>query len=337
MRFHEVGVWGRMGAVELVIAKNPDPDSTLPYLVRLPMAGGLVFRTKGTWPRTTALYCHPVSLQEWPAEPEIVEIVALRSCERRGAAIDVVADRGREQRSQIVFTKARGRDMVFWQAPRTRRQARPDVQVPTARAAGIRNLEILIDTRERYAYQFGAQQVSTTKRALPSGDYAVTVDGSVVAAVERKSLEDLVSSLINGKLRFALGELSLLPRAALVVEERYSKVFALGHVRPAVVADGLAELQVRWPNIPIVFCETRKLAEEWTYRYLAAAHHWAAAEAATVARIGVGESGAVGGPARPDPSTAEVRAWARSNGLDVPAGGRLRPEVFQAWRDADLG
>lgn len=45
--------------------------------------------------------------------------------------------------------------------------------------------------------------------------------------------------------------------------------------RPAMVADGLAELQVRWANVPIVFCETRQLAEEWTYRFLAAARAWA--------------------------------------------------------------
>jgi hypothetical protein len=37
----------------------------------------------------------------------------MQSCVRRGAAIDVILDRGRENRSQIVFTKARGRDMVF--------------------------------------------------------------------------------------------------------------------------------------------------------------------------------------------------------------------------------
>jgi hypothetical protein len=52
---------------------------------------------------------------------------------------------------------------------------------------------------------------------------------------------------------------------------RYSQIFKLDRIRPAVVADGLAELQVRWPGVPIVFCETRQLAEEWTYRYLAAA------------------------------------------------------------------
>ena len=54
-----------------------------------------------------------------------------------------------------------------------------------------------------------------------------------------------------------------------MVEDRYSGIFKLDRVRPAMIADGLAELQVRWPNVPIVFCETRPLAEEWTYRYLA--------------------------------------------------------------------
>jgi adenine-specific DNA-methyltransferase len=34
----------------------------------------------------------------------------------------------------------------------------------------------------------------------------------------------------------------------------------------------------------------------------------------------------------PAPSTAELRAWARANGLDVPDRGRLRPEILQAWR-----
>jgi len=136
---------------------------------------------------------------------------------------------------------------VFWQSPRTRKQARPNVSTPTARAAGIAALDIVVDTREQYAYRFTTQQVTTVKRALPCGDYGITIAGQLVAAVERKSLADLVCSLINGKLRYALGELAALPRAAIVVEDRYSQVFKVDWVRPAVVADGLAELQVRWP------------------------------------------------------------------------------------------
>lgn len=317
-----------------MIARNPDPDSSLPYLMRLPIGDGLVFRTKGTWPRTGALYCHPAPASEWPTDAEVVERVPLRACVRRGAAIDVVADRGREHRSQIVFTRARGREMVFWQSPRTRKQARPDVRMPTARAAGLRELEIVVDAHERYAYGFKAQAVRTVVRALPCGDYGVTTGGTLIAAVERKSLADLVSSLTTGRLRFALGELAALPRAAVVVEDRFSGIFGLERVRPSLVADGLAELQVRWPTVPIVFCETRKLAEEWTYRYLAAAHAWAADEGAAVERIGAGESGIAGAPPQPALSTAELRAWARANGFTVSDRGRLPPHIHQAWRDA---
>lgn len=320
--------------MELLIARNPDPESSLPYLLRLPIGAGLVFRTKGTWPRTSALYCHPMPEDEWPEAPEIVERVALRACSRRGAAIDVVADRGREQRSQIVFTNARGREMVFWQSARTRKQARPDVRLPGARAAGIVELEILVDAHEKYAYGFAGLQVRVARRGLPCGDYAVTAGGKLVASVERKSLADLVSSLTSGRLRFALGELAALPRAAVVVEERYSALFKLEHVRPAEIADGLAELQVRWPKVPLVFCDNRKLAEQWTYRYLAAASAWAGAERAAVARIGAGENAAAAGAPVPAPSTAEVRAWARARGLSVPDRGRLRPEILDAWREA---
>jgi hypothetical protein len=321
--------------MELLVARNPDAASSLPYLLRLPLDGGLVFRTKGTWPRTGALYCHPVGVDEWPDQPEIVERVALRACARRGAAIDVVCDRGREQRSQIVFTRARGREVVFWQSPRTRKQSRPDVRLPTARAQGIDELEILVDAHERYPYSFGAQRVRTTRRGLSCGDYAIVQDGRIVCAVERKSISDLASSLTSGRLRYALGELAALPRAAVVVEEGYARIFALEHVRGATVADGLAELQVRWPGVPIVYCENRKLAEEWTYRYLAAARTWARDEPAALARIGTNEASTIAaGPVAPTPSSAELRAWARANGLAVSDRGRVGRDITLAWDHA---
>jgi hypothetical protein len=99
------------------------------------------------------------------------------------------------------------------------------------------------------------------------------------------------------------------------------------------VADGLAELQVRWPTVPVVFCDNRKLAEEWTYRYLAAARAWAEAERPAVARIGVPQE-ETGGPLEPAPSTSEVRIGARAHGLPVSDRGRLRPEILRAWHEA---
>ncbi len=324
---------------ELLIAVNPDEDSRLPYLLRIPQPGGdLLFRTAGTWPRVKALYCYPVGLEEWPADAVIVERLPLRSCQRRGAAIDVIVQRSRENRSQLVFTTARGRDAVFWQSPRSRKQARPDVRTPTARAHGVEELQILIDAHERYPYRFGAQQVRTVRRALPCGDYGLVVDGLLVASVERKSLADLVTSLTGGKLRYQVADLAALPRAALVVEDRYSQLFKLDRVRPATVADGLAELQIRWPNVPVVFCETRQLAEEWTYRFLAAAYVWSSTENAALQRISLTRIDLTElerATAAPGPSTAEVRAWARAAGLPVPDRGRLRPDIWRAWRDAN--
>ncbi|MGH3494228.1 MAG: Lsr2 family DNA-binding protein, partial [Sciscionella sp.] len=107
----------------------------------------------------------------------------------------------------------------------------------------------------------------------------------------------------------------------------------LDRVRPATIADGLAELQVRWPTIPIVFAETRPLAEEWTYRYLAAAHTWAHTEQAMTLRLGAthAQTPTAGTPA---PTTAEVRTWAREAGLAVADRGRLHPDIWAAWHDA---
>ncbi|HPF82139.1 ERCC4 domain-containing protein [Nostocoides australiense] len=254
----------------LLIARNPDPDSSLPFIVRIPLGAGIVLRTRETWPRTAKVYCHRHDAA-WPDDPDIVETIELRSISRRGPAIDIEADRTREARSQFVLTRARGREMIFWQTARVAKAARPNVDLPTARAGGLEHLEIVVDTRERYAWKFTHQQATTTKRALPVGDYASFVDDMLVAVVERKSLEDLANSLTSGRLAYRLADLAGMPRASVVVEDRYSSIFKLGHVRPALVADMLGECQVRWPSVPIVFAENRKLAQEWTFRFLGAA------------------------------------------------------------------
>jgi len=253
---------------DLLIARNPDPDSSLPYLVRIPLGvSGIVVKSRAGWPRESKVYCHRAD--GWPADAEIIEQLPVRSCSRRGPAIDLVLERARENRSQLVITQARGREMIFWQSPRTTKQARPAVRVPTARASGL-VLDILVDTAEKYPYTFRHQQATTRRGRLPAGDYAVELDDRVVASVERKTVEDLAGSLLSGKLTYALAELSALPRAAVVVEDKYSRLFALTHVAGARVAEAVAEAQARFPSVPIVFCETRPLAQEWVYRWLGA-------------------------------------------------------------------
>jgi len=259
------------------IARNPDPDSTLPYVLSVPLGSTpLVLKAKDTWPRTAKVYCHR---GEWPEDAEIVEEVAVRSCVRRGVAIDLVLDRVRENRSQIVITTLKGgREGIFWQTARTTRKTRPGMRLPTKRsAAGV--LEIVVDTRERYAWKFEKQQATTTKRALVVGDYAVELDGALAGVVERKKLAELAGNVVDSSLLLRLAELATARRAAIVVEDRWADVFRLQHVAPAMVAEMLAAAQVRYPNVPIVFCETRPLAQEWAYRFLGAARRYAEEEA----------------------------------------------------------
>ncbi len=94
-------------APTFVIARNPTAESTLPYILKLPVRNGppLLLKARDTWPRTAKVYCH--RLEEWPDTAVIVEQVPVRSCARRGVAIDLVLDRARENRSQFVFTRMR--------------------------------------------------------------------------------------------------------------------------------------------------------------------------------------------------------------------------------------
>ena len=75
-----------------------------------------------------------------------------------------------------------------------------------------------------------------------------------------------------------------------------------------MIADGIAELAVRWPAVPIVFAETRQLAEEWTYRYLAAAHAWVLDDLAVSADVNLALT----------PSCPPAGKWTRPRRRFVP-------------------
>jgi ERCC4-type nuclease len=159
--------------------------------------------------------------------------------------------------------------VIFWQTQKTARGANPGARVP--RRKPDPDFEILIDSRERYPFRFSAQSPRTERTALPAGDYGVAENGAVVASVERKTLENFVASLSDGTLVFQMQKLAELPSGAVVVEGSYSGMFRLDHAPAPWLADVLARLQVRYPEVPIVFADTRRFAEQWTYRFLAAA------------------------------------------------------------------
>jgi hypothetical protein len=259
-------------AQRFLVARNPEPDSSLPYLLSVPVGAGLLLKARDTWPRTARVYCHRVDA--WPDDADILEDVPVLECRRRGVAVDLVLDRPRESRSQFVFTRiGGGREGIFWQTRKVASTARPGARIPGRRISDLPGaLAIVVDTREHYPYRFAGQQAETTRAALPAGDYAVRDDaGRIIAAVERKTVGDLAKGLNDGSLVFELTKLAALPRAALVVEDRYAALLNISHAPSGFLPDLLARVQVRYPEVPILFVETRPLAEEWTYRWLGAA------------------------------------------------------------------
>src|SRR6266851_4509961 len=100
------------------VARNPDAESRLPYLVWLPIEGGLVLKARETWPRASRVFCSHEGTP-WDESAGVVDEAQVLLCRRRGAAIDLVLDRTKLARSQFVFTNARGRSAVWWQTQTT--------------------------------------------------------------------------------------------------------------------------------------------------------------------------------------------------------------------------
>jgi ERCC4-type nuclease len=148
---------------------------------------------------------------------------------------------------------------------------KPGRQDPTKRSLA-QPVTIIVDTRERYPYRFAQQGAETARATVAAGDYAVHAsDGNLLAAVERKSLDNLAATLSDGTLAFQMQRLAELPLAAVVVEARYTALFKLEPVNGDWLADQLARLQVRYPEVHLVFADSRRYAEDWTYRFLTTA------------------------------------------------------------------
>ena len=250
------------------VARNPDSDSRLPYLIWLPIEGGLVLKAREIWPRANRVFCAQGG-NGWDESAELVEDVAVLLCRRRGAAIDLVLDRPFLSRSQFVFTQARGRPAIWWQTQKTAQAANPGARIPRGRSAGP--LTVAVDTREKYGWKFADRGLVLERRALPAGDYAAIVGEAVVAAIERKTLENLATSLSDGSLAFQLQRMAEFPRAAIVIEGDYPDLFRTQPGRGSWLGDMLGRLAVRYPDVPVVFAGSRKFAEEWAYRFFGAA------------------------------------------------------------------
>lgn len=122
---------------------------------------------------------------------------------------------------------------------------------------------VIVDTREQEPYAFEPGRVATVRRALAAGDYSL--DGfETQVAVERKTLEDYVNSVIHARERFMreVETLATYGFACIAVEATFDDVVAHRYrsgVRPHAVIGGTMAILVDY-NVPVIFCGDRQLA-----------------------------------------------------------------------------
>lgn len=134
---------------------------------------------------------------------------------------------------------------------------------------------IVIDTREQEGYSFDPRLAATVRRALPAGDYSVAGLENIVA-VERKSLDDFVSTVIHSRARFRkeLRKLAEYRAACVVVEAGLLEVMLhryRGDAHPNAVVGNALSIILDF-RIPVFFCSSRQAACQFVQAYLLAAH-----------------------------------------------------------------
>ena len=132
-------------------------------------------------------------------------------------------------------------------------------------------LPIVIDTREQKPWVFDPADVFVSRAALPAGDYSIAGLESRVA-LERKSIGDLVQTVIHDWLRFRkeLNRLSGYDVAAVVVEGTLEQIVKHQYESAADPAGVLGRVNAIFLDhgIPVLFWGSPQLAVNMAYRLL---------------------------------------------------------------------
>jgi len=141
--------------------------------------------------------------------------------------------------------------------------------------------KVVIDSSEHMGYTFKRFTnwfSGTIRRRLPTGDYTlVGLEGEI--AVERKTLPDLVNSIIQERGNFIARceRLSNFKKKCIVIEGTLSSLktpYEESQAHPNAVLGSVIATQERW-NIPIYFLDNFLLAEEFVASMLSKYHaYW---------------------------------------------------------------
>lgn len=132
-------------------------------------------------------------------------------------------------------------------------------------------LPILIDTREQRPFMFPAERFTTVRGTLRTGDYSI-VGLEDRVCLERKSIGDLVQTLIHDALRFRkeLVRMSGFDVAAIVVECNVDDIKAKRYESEANPESVLGKVHaIHFDHgIPVFFWGPRTTCEQMVWQYL---------------------------------------------------------------------
>lgn len=115
--------------------------------------------------------------------------------------------------------------------------------------------------------------VKTTSMTLESGDYSILGHSDKIS-IERKSLEDLYSTLTHGRERFEreLTRLQEMQFSAVIVEASLETIISRPppntRVVPKSIYSSIIAYQQRYQRTHWVLCDSRRLAEKTAFRIL---------------------------------------------------------------------
>ncbi len=134
-----------------------------------------------------------------------------------------------------------------------------------------------MDTREQLPYDFqGYTGVEVIRAGLPAGDYSIP-GAEHLAAVERKSLDDLIGCLLakqRDRFERELARLRPYHVAAVVVEASWEDIARgryTSNMHPQAALQSTLALQVRY-SIPFMMCGSREGGQYVTHGLLAKYH-----------------------------------------------------------------
>ena len=139
----------------------------------------------------------------------------------------------------------------------------------------MKRTPIIVDTREKKPYQFDPRFVRVTRGALPAGDYSLAGYECRVA-VERKTLSDIVRSVIHDRDRFEreIVKLKEYDSAFVLIEAELRDVIEgryRSYAHPNAVIGSAIALYVDH-GIPFIFGSNRAIAERFTAAFLQKYH-----------------------------------------------------------------